>query len=126
MYNPFHTPLRKDVHRVYHRFVKKFLNTRDEFVIKKSHKLMNAIETWAKHYPRDVYVVPCDDNFFASSTLTFIEHRALNGDYMGTTVLYIPQCTGEKPIQFFLYPRHQKELLTIIQKLGGITNDDNQ
>lgn len=36
---------------------------------------------------------------------------------MGISVYYIPQCTGEKPIQFFLYPGHLRRLITTLQKL---------
>lgn len=34
--------------------------------------------------------------------------------YMGTTAVVIPQCTGEKPLEFFLYPCDRDELIAAL------------
>lgn len=79
-------------------------------------ELGDLIERWAKKYPNDVKITGCDDTYFSSSLLVFIEHKddkALT--YMGTTVVFIPQCSGEKPITFFLYPGHTDKLIEVLK-----------
>lgn len=61
----------------------------------------------------------CDDTYFASSNLVLIEH-ASKTEYMGTTVVFIPQCTGEDPVEFFLYPGHRECLVKFLKSLGGL------
>lgn len=112
----FYPPPSKDVHLIYHRFVKRFMKDGDKFKLT-GYSLMCAVEKWAAQYPGQVTVVGCDDSVHASSNLILIEH-ASEVDYMGTTVLYIPQCTGEEPIEFFLYPGHRKELIKVLRSLG--------
>lgn len=77
---------------------------------------MERIEKWAKKYPGDVRFVSCDDDYHASGMLVLIEHRA-RASYMGTTAVFVPQCTGEPPVRFFLYPRHTDRLIAALQKV---------
>jgi hypothetical protein len=113
----------ENVHLIWHRFVKAFMKDKlkpgtsvEEFKYT-GYDLMKRVERWAKHYPTQVFVSRCDDAIFAGSLLVCIEHASKNS-YHGTSVLYIPQCTGEPPIIFFLYPGHRKELMGVLKKLG--------
>lgn len=81
---------------------------------------MEAARKWAekKGHVRSgaISFATVDDNHFCGSLLVFITHETKRehiGDFksrrhapswMGVTVEYIPQCTGEKPVRFFLYP----------------------
>lgn len=111
----FYPKLKNDVHRVYHQFAKKF--KKDDKFLFTGYDLMERAEKWAKKFPGDVRIVGCDDSVHASSSLVLIEHRA-NTDYMGTTVVYVPQCTGESPIEFFLYPSHRSSLLKALHEIA--------
>lgn len=110
----------KAIHRLWHAFCAALEKARDK---------MEAAEKFAKTH-KDVKLVWCDDNVHASSLLVFVPHgdpqaklkldKSTCGEpYWGTSVTYIPQCTGEKPITFFLYPGHLRgllEALTVLQK----------
>jgi hypothetical protein len=39
--------------------------------------------------------------------------------YWGTTFLYVPQCTGEPPIEFFFYDNHAQSFLSVMKKIAG-------
>lgn len=109
-------PARKDdLHAVFKDFVKRFRN-KDETWRFVGYDLMQRVENWAKKYPTGVWVLSCDDNYFSSSVLILIEHRTKNR-YMGTTVVYIPQCAGEQPIRFFLYPDHRDSLIAALTQI---------
>ena len=134
-------PHKFDVHYVWYKFVKAFkkevniqwneYTTKDKngkdkkvrfrtsnLVYKWSgFELAKRIEKWAKKWPNDIKIVRCDDAYHAGSDLVLIEHKA-PVNYMGTTVLYIPQCTGEQPIEFFLYPCHREELVKALNHIG--------
>lgn len=106
------------VHRVWHDFQARFLGEDGETWNMIGYDLMRAVRRWAKPYKNDVKVVGCDDDFHASSSLVLIEHKA-EDQYMGTTVVFIPQCTGEKPTRFFLYPRHRTELIMSLMAMDA-------
>jgi hypothetical protein len=78
--------------------------------------LMQRIEKWAAQFPHDVRVVGCDDSYHSGSDLVLIEHRTRD-QYMGTTVVYLPQCSGDPPAQFFLYPGHRDDLVCALQSV---------
>jgi hypothetical protein len=48
--------------------------------------------------------------------LVLIKHRSRK-DWHGVTAIVIPQCSGDDPLAFFMYPGHQKG---IIKALGEI------
>jgi hypothetical protein len=89
------------IHKLYHAFMKRFMDGTLTFK-GQGYELSQRIERWAKHHP-EVKQVRCDDSYHAGSDLFLIPH-ATDREYHGTTVVYVPQCTGEKPIEFFLYP----------------------
>ena len=108
-------PRDENVHYVYHKFVDKFMVVgKWKF---KGYDLIIAVERWALKYPSDVIVTYCDDSYHASSLLVFIKHQAIKHPYWGTTMVYIPQCTGENPIEIFLYPTHATNLRACLAKL---------
>lgn len=80
--------------------------------------LMERVAQWAKKYPKFVTITRCDDDYHSGSNLVLIEHRKLSGKdrYMGTSVIYIPQCNGDKPTRLFLYPSHHDELIRALGK----------
>lgn len=103
-----------DVHRVSRDFFRRFKkNWKWKY---SGYDFSKRVEKWATKWPSDVRVVRCDDGVFAGSNLVLIEHRAADA-YMGTTVVYIPQCTGEPPTDFFLYPSHRAGLLAALREI---------
>lgn len=105
------------VSRVYLSFVKAFMKEEEWEWKWIGYDLMKRVEKWAKKYPSEVHIVGVDDDVFASSVLVLIEART-HDSYMGTSVIYIPQCTGEKPIRFFLYPCHRAGLITALKEIA--------
>lgn len=79
------------------------------------------VEALTEKYPGHVRLLTCDDAFHASSDLILIEHMVprMYGDksveepakYMGTSVVYVPQCAPGPVAEFFLYPGHRQSLL---------------
>ena len=103
-------------HDFQRRFIKGQFGTPDAWKYI-GYDLMKRVERWAKKYPEEVTIVGCDDAYFAGSTIVLIEHRT-EKSYMGTSMYYIPQCTGEAPTQLFLYPWHRTNLIAALRKLG--------
>jgi hypothetical protein len=100
-----------DVHKCYHEFLRRFCEKDDDAVFKyKGYDLMQRVERWAKRWSHDVQLVHCDDDYHAGSLLVLIQHQQPH-DYMGCTVVFIPQCTGEAPIRFFLYNDDRDSLI---------------
>lgn len=102
-----------NVHYLWHKFLNKFQDKAGRWKLI-GYPLMMRVEEWIKKYPHDIQLVQCDDSVHASSSLILFEHKCKN-DYMGTTVVYIPQCTGEQPIEFFLYPDNVTSLIKALQ-----------
>jgi hypothetical protein len=107
------------IHTVWYEFVQRFKMKSPESKYRwTAYDLMVRVEKWAKRYPKDVRIVGIDDSYFASSILVLIEHKTAR-TYMGTTVVVIPQCTGESPLEFFLYPDHRRGLLGALLGIGA-------
>jgi hypothetical protein len=96
----------------------------------KGYEAMGVMDRLAAKNPKRVLTVGVDDSHYSSSSLTFVTHEAASdgGDpfnprqksepvWHGVSVYYIPQCTGEDPIQFFLYPRDLDGVLKALQTL---------
>ena len=99
------------IHKTWHAFCHKFGNKEGRGWKYKGYEFMCAVEKWAKKYP-EVQIVGVDDNHHASSSLVLVPHfDKRRHDYWGTTVVYIPQCSGEDAIDFFLYPGHLEGLV---------------
>jgi len=106
----------KNVHYVYHNFESKFKNFDGKWKYI-GYDLMVQVAKWAKKFPEDVKIVVCDDSYFAGSDLICIEHRSTH-EYMGISVVFIPQCTGEQPTTFFLYPGHRRNFYRTLRSMG--------
>jgi len=74
-----------------------------------------AAEQFAADHRDHVRIVPVDDDVFATSVLVLVDHRN-DQEYMGTSVLFIPQCGGSSA-RFFLYPNHRRALLRSLQDI---------
>jgi hypothetical protein len=106
----------RNIHAVWYEFARRF-KTKNGFKYRsKGHDLMIDVEKWAKRHPKDVRIVGVDDSYFASSFMVLIEHKTTRS-YMGTSVVVIPQCTGEDPLEFFLYPSHRKGLMETLRSI---------
>jgi ribosomal protein L31 len=68
------------------------------------YEMMRQVEKFANKHP-EVVICSCDDSYHASSMVVFIPHRAKE-EFWGTTVVSIPQCSGEPPLEMFFYPGH--------------------
>jgi len=78
------------------------------------YKAMGRVDKFASKHT-DMISLRCDDSYFCSSRLYLIPHET-NDRFMGTTVFYIPQCTGEQN-QFFLYPDDLDDLIVELKKI---------
>lgn len=114
-----------DIHKVYHKFMKEFGNKLSN--PEDNYELMEQVEKFAKKYPNDIHVCPIDDSYYSCSDLVLIEHKSKNA-WHGVTALVLSQCSGARPVEFFMYPDHVTKLietLTVIKKktnsLGGDT-----
>lgn len=84
----------------------------------KGYELMKRVEKYVKTHP-EILVAGVDDDYFASSDLVLIPHNDEETNrYFGTSVLYVPQCTGEDPVRFFLYPDHARNLVDALETLS--------
>jgi hypothetical protein len=82
--------------------------------------LMERVRKWAyEKHPKQVFVVRVDDDHFCNSDIVFITSER-RGYFMGTNVIFIPQCTNDEPTKFFLYPGHVAGLLPVIEHLDKI------
>lgn len=63
--------------------------------------LMKRVRKWAKKYPEHVNVLLCSDSYFSTSDLVLIQIRT-EDKYGALHVIFIPQCSGESPIEFVL------------------------
>lgn len=123
----------KTIHTVWHELQRKFRVYKDGGEVqiggkpvKLSHPvgwkwsgydLIRRLEKWADKYPKDVRTVTVDDDHFASSVLFLVEHQS-DDQYMGTSVLYVAQCSGDPPAVFFMYPGHRRSLLAALEAIN--------
>lgn len=110
------------LHSAWHDFLKKFKKTETLTILGKRVKqpsrewkyhgiqMMRKAESWAREWPDHVSVVRVDDDYHASSLLLLIQSR-MERRVHGTSVVVIPQCTGEPASSFFLYDSHSRSLI---------------
>lgn len=92
----------KDMHSISLAFHKAFYDGRTWKY--SGYKMLQHVEKFAKKHP-EVVLLSCDDSYNAGSGIVLIPHRTQE-EYWGTTMVIIPQCTGEPPLEMFLYPGH--------------------
>jgi hypothetical protein len=107
---------KKTIATVWRDFAKRFKSKDGDSYRLVGWDLMCAVEKWRTKWPNDVRQVRIDDSHFCSSDLILVEHKAPN-EYMGTTVVVVPQCSGESPLEFFMYPFHLNGLLNALQAI---------
>lgn len=105
------------MHWVSWDFQRRFFNKKTGKFIKSGYPMMKAVARWAKKYPKDVEICTVDDNYFAGSSLVLIQHRKSPRKVWGVSVIFIPQCTGEPPTSFFLYPSHYHRLAPALARI---------
>lgn len=90
-----------------------------------------AMKEINKKYHGRIREVRCDDAGHAGSAIFLVTHERKN-EWMGISMVFIPQTTGEKPIQLFLYPEDQENMMEVLEilrirrnKIWERTKDDN-
>jgi hypothetical protein len=78
--------------------------------------LIDKMDRFVKKHP-SIIATGVDDDHFCNSAVYYIPHEN-ESEIWGVTVLYIPQCTGEKPISFFLYPDHLRGQIYAINEIA--------
>lgn len=78
--------------------------------------LLNIIDEIADKFPDHVHVASVDDGHHCGSSIMFVEHRS-DEYYWGTSAVVVPQCTGEEPLQFFMYPGHMQSVLQCLAEI---------
>lgn len=106
---------KKHIHTVYHYVQDQLDKNKD----KTGADLFDVLDKCIKKYP-EIVEVRVDDDYHCGSSVYLIPHED-KYHLWGTTVLYIPQCTGEKPIRFFLYPSHLKGMIESLQIMAKLT-----
>lgn len=95
------------VHETYHAFNKQVIDgSRGDIYLR--------LASFIKKHP-EVTVARCDDDRHCGSDIVLIPHSS-DKMYIGLTMVYIPQCTGEKPTRMFLYPESHSELIKALTK----------
>lgn len=100
--------MRKHVHDLYHKFTSRMGNNVT------GSDAMDLAEEFADRN-KDMFVVRVADSLHANSDLCLIPH-ADKEEYRGTSVWFIPQCTGERG-EFFLYPQHLDKLIEALTEI---------
>ncbi|KKM23341.1 hypothetical protein LCGC14_1616120 [marine sediment metagenome] len=104
-----------NIHRVWHDFCERFMDYAWNNFKMRGCEMLDAVREWARQYPDDVVRVRVDDGAHCGSELICIMHKC-RYKFMGMSVVLIPQCTGEPPTQFFLYPDHVEGLLDVLTR----------
>ena len=111
-------------HAAWAAFTDEFMDAERERWKYRGYDLMQHAQRWADDHPQDVRYVGVDDNYHSNAALVLVEHRDLTPGRefcVGTSVLYIPQCTGEAPIVFFLYPEARKALQAALSAIAALS-----
>jgi len=108
---------RKEMFRPYHDFLKVF-HDKDESWKWTGWDLIERIERWMKKWPGRVENYRCDDSYHASSDI-YVFHHELRDYYWGTTFVYVPQCSGDPPAEWFFYDNHAKAFLKLLKSVVG-------
>lgn len=104
MFARLRTFIMTDVHGVWHEFVSQ---VRDSGL--DGYDLMCRAEEFRETHPDWVSIASVDDDHHMSSSLVFVRHGTAE-NYMGVSVVYVPQ-RGGGCHEFFLYPGHAESVL---------------
>lgn len=107
------------IHANWHRLVKRFKKSPTEWKMR-GWDLIEALEEYTAKHPQ-IRTVRVDDSHFSNSDLLLIPHcydsKRLGCSYMGTTAVFVAQCAGDPPVEFFLYPGHLRHLIETLQEI---------
>lgn len=79
-----------------------------------NYRAAQRILNFTKRNP-EVVDVRCDDNTFSGSHIFLVPHCSKK-DFMGTTMIFVPQNAREQNVMF-LYPCHLDNLIKELQKM---------
>ena len=101
---------KRNVHVVWHMFRRKFMKDNEYLftgieLIKQIDNWMSSLKIKDKSAYRRIHSIKLHNG----SLLLTVEHRSLYGDFMGSSMVYIPM-EKEKPTQLFLYPPSAHEI----------------
>lgn len=115
------------MHKLWRSITKRFKNGNNEWK-EKGWDLIEGLEEFAAERPQ-IRMVGVDDSSFSNSDLVLIPHTydtpKLGCSYMGTTVVFVAQCAGDPPVEFFLYPSHLRNLIKTLQEIEKEQNRVN-
>jgi len=89
----------------------------------RGYEKMEEADAFAEKHPDKIHVVPVDDSWFSSSSLYLVDHHN-EKEFMGTSVVYIPQNGGDGA-EFFLYPGHRRALMDALALIDK-KDDENE
>lgn len=137
------------IHKVWHQFTdelakkynkparlcvgsKKLKNGKLKFIYKNDKELdlskltgydvMTDIRNYIMKH-KEIKMVAVDDDVFSGSQLLLIPHETKN-KFMGTTVMFVPQCTTTQNV-FFLYPDAVDNLIKELREIQKRQNKDS-
>jgi hypothetical protein len=102
------------IHKLFHKFLKEFAADATGRFKWSGWELMQKICKFAERHPECI-LLPCDDNYHASSDTLLIPHED-EYEYWGTTAIIVPQ-NGE-PVEIFMYPDELKLWQQALVKLN--------
>ena len=103
----------KALHKVWHSFERHF--RKDGQWKYQGFDAIQRLEKWVAKHPTAL-VQHCDDEYFTNSLLCLVPHET-DTEFMGASVAYFPQCTGEPSTVFFLYPPDIDGLIKALQQM---------
>jgi hypothetical protein len=116
----------KALHALWHSVAKRF--KRDHEWKERGWDLIEKLEKFSARRPQ-IRMVRVDDSSFSNSELVLVPHTydtsKLGCTYMGTTVVFVAQCAGDPPVEFFLYPNHLRNLIETLQEIEKEQNRVN-
>lgn len=113
--------LNGQIHVQWHAFKKRFYGVDPHGPPRvRGYEMMCELDEFCAEFPDHTHVARIDDSYHSGSRLLFIEQRN-EKEYWGTSVVVIPQCSGEAPLSFFMYPNHFQ---SVLQAMAAIQRHD--
>jgi len=81
------------------------------------YECQERIEEYAKTHKDEIVIIYCDDNYYTLSILVLIPHKSKK-EYWGTTVIFVPQCSGIRN-ELFLCADSHVDLYQALDKMMG-------
>lgn len=120
----------REFHRVWLRVRKLLERYRDSADQDDKLEFGRLMERLQKRFPDRIKYVHVDDAVHANSdlwlVLFFCDVPKLGLEYWGTHAIYIGQCDGRPPAEFFLYPRDVRMLLSAAKEIEALQRKLNR